>query len=270
LFTGISFERSNKLELENILLNYDASCAFIKINRPEVRNAMNDTTINEINLALTEIEKRQDTKIVIFTGTGEKAFSAGADISNIAKRTISDALIGKHSELCTRIENFELPTISMINGYALGGGFELALACDIRVVSENAKFGLPELNLSIIPGAGGTQRLTRIVGISRALDMIMTGKIISAEEAFQLGIAQYTSSLEELYETTMGVVEKILEKGPLAVQLVRHAIKRGIDIDQDTALYLEKVTQAVLYTTKDKVEGPTAFLEKRKPNFKKM
>ena len=179
-----------------------------------------------------------------------------------------DALASIMQAVYDEVEAYEKPTIAAVNGYALGGGCELAIACDIRIASENAKFGLPEVTLSIIPGAGGTQRLARLIGKGRAMDLILTGRMMDAEEAFRAGLVSRVVPPEELTEAVEQTADAILKKGPLAVRLAKLAIQSGYEADQRTGLVIERLAQAVLFTTEDKEEGTSAFLEKREPDFK--
>lgn len=253
---------------ENIEINKKGRLAYVIINRPELRNALSTDTLQEIVRALDELRNDDTVNCVIFTGKGDKSFAAGADISQLRQKTALDVFkSGGMQEVYDRIEIYDKPTIAMVNGFALGGGCELALACDIRVASTNAKFGLPELNLSIIPGAGGTQRLARVVGKGIAFDMILTGKIIDGEEAHRIGLVSEVVPPDKLTEKTEEIAEKILSKGPLAVKLAKLAVQTGFETDQRTGLLIEKLAQAVLFSTEDKNEGTSAFLEKRKPEF---
>lgn len=253
----------------NIKLELNGQIAYLIINRPEVRNALSGETAEELKDALEKLEKRDEVGCVVFTGAGEKSFVAGADIAQLATRSMLDALQkGGLRDLYAYIELYEKPTIAMINGYALGGGCELALACDIRIASTTAKLGLPELNLSIIPGAGGTQRLARIVGKGKALEMILTGKMIDAEEAYRIGLVSEVAEPDKLREKVEEVAAQILSKGPLAVRLAKLAVHYGGEADLQTGLMLERLAQALLFETEDKLEGTRAFLEKRKPEFK--
>ena len=187
---------------QNILLEKEGRVGIIKINRPEVRNALNGQTVTEILHAFEVLEQDQEIGVIVFTGSGEKAFAAGADINQLTNRTSMDAFkTGSMSDVYRRIENSKKATIAAINGFALGGGCELAVSCDIRVASENAKIGLPELNLSVIPGAGGTQRLAKIIGKGRALDLILTGDFLSAKEAKEIGLVSAVVPLENLWDT---------------------------------------------------------------------
>jgi enoyl-CoA hydratase len=253
---------------QNIELVQKGRLAYLIINRPELRNALSKETLQEIQRALNEWKDDESIGCVIFTGKGEKSFAAGADIGQLQQKTALDAFKpGGMQEVYDQIEMYEKPTIAMVNGFALGGGCELALACDIRVASLNAKFGLPELNLSIIPGAGGTQRLSRVVGKGKALDMILTGKIIDGEEAYRIGLVSEVVSIDDLEAKSEEIAEKILAKGPLAVKLAKLAVQTGFETDQRTGMIIEKLAQAVLFSTEDKKEGTSAFLEKRKPEF---
>ncbi|WP_346206472.1 enoyl-CoA hydratase-related protein [Caldifermentibacillus hisashii] len=238
------------------------------INRPEVRNALDNNMLAEIDTALDEAKQNDEVKVLIIEGAGGKSFAAGADIKQLHARKPLEALIPGMQGLYSKIENFPKVTIAVVNGYALGGGCELAMACDIRIASNKAKFGLPELNLGIIPGAGGTQRLARLIGKSRALDMILTGRIIDGEEAERIGLANYYVHEEELHSKVAEIAAKVIKKGPIAVQLAKYAVHKGFDIDTDTALWLEKLSQAVALGTEDKQEGTLAFIEKREANFK--
>ncbi|MFD6440856.1 enoyl-CoA hydratase/isomerase family protein [Peribacillus sp. NPDC060186] len=252
----------------NIEVIKKSQLAYVIINRPEQRNTLNKETLDEITEALEELRLDESVGCVVFTGKGDKSFAAGADIGQLREKTALDALHhGGIQHVYNLIESFEKPTVAMINGYALGGGCELAMSCDIRIASINAKIGLPELNLSIIPGAGGTQRLARIVGKGKALEMILMGKIIDANEAYRIGLVSEVTSPEDLEGKAEEVAAQILAKGPLAVKLAKIAVHVGTDVDMKTGLMIEKLAQAVLFSSEDKLEGTTAFLEKRKPQF---
>lgn len=255
------------MDYQNILIEIEGRIGVIKLNRPELRNAIDAQTLDEMTYALEMLENDDRVGVIVFTGAGEKSFAAGADIGQLRKKKPKDALVPGMSGLYHKIENCQKATIAAVNGYALGGGCELAMACDIRVAAEHAKFGLPELNLSIIPGAGGTQRLARIIGKGRAFDMILTGEIITATKAEEIGLVSKAVPMEELWPTVKEKANKILEKGPLAVRLAKVVINRGFNSDMETALMIEKLAQAVLFGSEDKNEGTQAFLEKRKPNF---
>ncbi len=257
------------MSFENILVEQKEKLAYITINRPDVRNALNRQTLDEMIAALHELEQDDSVKCIIFTGAGEKSFAAGADISQLKEKMMLDALeSGSMQQIYDEIEACTKPTIAMINGFALGGGCELAMACDIRVASTNAKLGLPELNLAIIPSAGGTQRLARLVGKGKALEMILTGKIIEAEEAKMIGLVSEVVAPEELVASAEDMAEKIISKGPLAVMLAKLSVHSGTETDMKTALIIERLSQALLFESEDKREGTSAFLDKRKPDFK--
>ncbi|MFK9118203.1 enoyl-CoA hydratase/isomerase family protein [Peribacillus frigoritolerans] len=252
----------------NIEVYKKRQIAFVVINRPKQRNALNKKTLAEITGALETLKKDETVECIVFTGKGVESFAAGADITELRKKTAGDALKSDGmQDVYNLIDDYEKPTIAMINGFALGGGCELAMSCDIRIASTNAKIGLPELNLSIIPSAGGTQRLARIVGKGKALEMIILGKIIDANEAFRIGLISEVTSPEDLPAKVEEVASQILAKGPLAVKLAKIAVNFGADVDLKTGLMFEKLAQAVLFSTEDKKEGTTAFLEKRKPQF---
>jgi enoyl-CoA hydratase len=255
------------MNYQNILVEVEDRMGIIKINRPEVRNALDAKTLLEIGNAMESLENNDGVQVIIFTGTGEKSFAAGADIRQLRVKQPLDALVPGMSGVYRRIENCNKATIAAVNGFALGGGCELAMSCDIRIAAEHAKFGLPELNLSIIPGAGGTQRLARIIGKGRALDMILTGEILIAKEAEEAGLVSKVVPMEELWEAVKAKAEKILAKGPFAVRMGKLVINKGFDTDMDTALMIEKLAQAVLFGSEDKNEGTQAFLDKRQAQF---
>jgi len=250
-----------------ILTGVEEGIGTITIHRPEVRNALHLDALREIETALEEWRFDPEVAVVIITGAGDKSFAAGADIAELNRRTIVEALRPNMTATYRKIEEYEKPVIAAINGYALGGGLELALACDIRVAALHAKMGLPELNLAIMPGAGGTQRLSRIVGKGRALEMILTGDIITAERAVEIGLVSRAVPPEELMPAAREYARKIAAKGPLAARLAKAVIHHGADIEMETALFLEKLAQTVLMGTEDKREGTQAFLDKRTPNF---
>jgi enoyl-CoA hydratase/carnithine racemase len=252
---------------QTLLTEVRDDLGIITVNRPDVRNAVNLRVVEDLRTALDEFREDDGVGAVVFTGAGEKAFVAGADIGELKERTMLDGLAAKMQRLCDEIEGFEKPTIAAVNGYALGGGCELAMACDIRVASENARFGLPETALSIIPGAGGTQRLARLIGKGRAVEMILTGRTIDAEEALGVGLVSKVVSRGELVDAARETAEQILSKGPLAVRLAKLVVQIGFETDQRTGEVIERLAQAVLYTSEDKQEGTSAFIEKRKPDF---
>ena len=258
------------MDFKNILIEKKDKLAVITINRPNVLNALNDETISELHLSLREISKEEQVRVVILTGTGEKAFVAGADIGELK---VCDALSGHRKSvngqrLLNHIENMEQVVIAAINGFALGGGCELALACDIRIASENAKLGQPEVNLGIIPGYGGTQRLARLVGKGKAKELIFTGDMVDAAEALRIGLVEKVVPPTELMKTAEEMAAKIISKGPLAIKAAKRAINLGLDVDLKSGLEYEAMEFSAICATEDKTEGTAAFLEKRKPNFK--
>jgi enoyl-CoA hydratase/carnithine racemase len=242
--------------------------AVVTVNRPEVRNALNVGVLDGIEAALDALERREDAGAVVFTGAGEKAFVAGADISQLVGYTLRDGLRARMQRLWDRIQDLELPTIAAVNGFALGGGNELAMSCDIRVAAAGARFGLPETNLGILPGAGGTQRLSRLVGLGRAQEMILTGRIIDAEEALRIGLVTSVVPADELMDAALATADTILAKGPLAVRLAKLVVRNGAETDQRTGLLLERLAQSLLYASDEKAEGASAFLEKRPARFR--
>lgn len=255
------------MEYENILLQIEGTIGMIKINRPDVRNALDARTVQEMRLALKTLEADRDIRVIVFTGEGNKSFAAGADIRQLREKKALDALTPGMSDFYREIERSPKATIAAINGFALGGGCELAMACDIRIAVDHAKIGLPELNLSIIPGAGGTQRLARLVGKGRAFDMILTGDMLSAQQAEQIGLVSQCVPADELWNAVKEKADKIAGKGPLAIRLAKLTVNQGFDSDMDTALMIERLAQAVLFSSEDKNEGTKAFLEKRKAHF---
>lgn len=255
------------MELKNILIQVENGMGTIAVNRPEVRNALNQETISEMRSVMEIWKSDPQVQVVVFTGTGEKAFVSGADIMQLRERSLFDALSSQMQSFYREVELYEKPTIAAINGYALGGGCELAMSCDIRIASSTAKLGLPELNLAIIPGAGGTQRLARLVGRGKAIEMILTGQIIDAEEAKRIGLVTQVAAPDGLMPAVRDTAQAILSKGPLAVRLAKLAIQSGVETDLHTGLVIERLAQAILFTTDDKREGTTAFLEKRKPSY---
>lgn len=256
-------------EYETILTAVENGVGEITINRPDARNALNTQILGDVRQALAEFRHDREVSVVVFTGAGDRAFAAGADIGELRERTALDALASVMQGVYDEIETYEKPTIAAVNGLALGGGCELAMVCDIRIASGNARFGLPEVTLAIIPGAGGTQRLSRLVGKGKAMEMILTGEIIDAEEAYRIGlVTQIAEDTGTLTEKVRATAATILSRGPLAVRLAKLAVQTGFETDQKTGLVVERLAQAVLFDTEDKREGTTAFLEKREPRFR--
>jgi enoyl-CoA hydratase len=242
----------------------------LTINRPEKMNAISQELTAELSLFLDEIENDDELRVIVITGAGDKAFVAGADINELVDR---DARLGRRvsrerQEIFSRIENLHVPVIAAVNGYALGGGLELALACSIRICSEKAQFGAPEVKLGIIPGDGGTQRLPRLVGQGRAMEMIITGDFIDAQEAYRIGLVNKVFPPEKLKEEAMELAKKIASRPPLAVRYAKEAVNRSQEGDSASGFALESYLHALSCTTEDKKEGVSAFLEKRKGKFK--
>jgi enoyl-CoA hydratase len=254
---------------ETLLVERRERVAIVTINRPEKRNALNIQTRAEGAAALEELREDDGIRVVVFTGAGDKAFIAGADIAEFAGRTAvtqRDVMTGR--SLFTAIDTFPKPVIAMINGYCLGGGCELALACDLRIASERASFGQPEINLGIIPGGGGTQRLTHLVGEGKAMELILTGEIIDAQTAYSYGLVNTVVAAGELEAKTMEIANRIAEKSPIALRMAKEAVKTASRAPLDEGLRREIDLFALCFSSQDKDEGVTAFLEKRKPEFK--
>ncbi|NVN00132.1 enoyl-CoA hydratase/isomerase family protein [Arthrobacter sp. SDTb3-6] len=255
------------MSYETILTGVRDGLGTITINRPAARNALNWTVLEEIAEVLAAWREDPEVGVVVFTGAGEKAFVAGADINQLAGYTMADGLSGAMAGLYDTVEAYEKPTIAAINGFALGGGNELAMSCDIRIAADTARFGLPETNLGVLPGAGGTQRLSRLVGKGRAVELILTGRIFDAGEALRIGLVTEVTAPEGLRAAVERTAGLILAKGPLAVRLGKLVITNGAETDLRTGLLLERLAQSLLYTSNDKREGAAAFLEKRPARF---
>jgi enoyl-CoA hydratase len=244
--------------------------AVITVNRPDKLNALNAETVGELKIALTRVADDAAVRVVILTGAGEKSFVAGADIGELAKMSpLSGIRVSRQGQDTFRmLETMGKPVIAAVNGFALGGGLELALACHFRVASENAKFGLPEVKLGIIPGYGGTVRLPRVVGRGRALELILSGEMIDAQEAYRIGLVNHIYPQSELLGQTEQLAKKIAANGPVAVALAIEAVDHGYHVATEDALRLESDLFGLLASTEDMREGMNAFLEKRKANFK--
>ena len=251
----------------NIRVDLSESIATLTIDRPEVKNALNLETVNEVRAALTALAVNHDVGVLVITGAGESAFVSGADINDIRARGRDEGLAAINSSLFAEIERFPRPTIAAINGYALGGGCELALACDIRIASDTAKFGQPELGLGIIPGAGATQRLPRLIGMGRAKYLILTGDLIDAKQALEIGLVSAVTPPGQLQIRARELAKKILRQGPLAARLAKVALNASARVDLESGLLIETLAQALCYSSDDKLEGTTAFLDKRKAKF---
>ena len=254
---------------ENILLEIDGAIATLTVNRPEKRNAVNNATVEEINQALDQVEANPDLRVLILTGAGEKAFVAGADIKELDKR---DTILGRtetrrRQEVYTRIEQLEIPSIAAINGWALGTGLELTLVCTLRVASSKARVGQPEVKLGIIPGAGGTYRLPRLVGMGRAMEMILTGEPVDAEKALAMGLVNRVVPPEKLMEEVRALAGSIAALPKLAIQYAKEAVLRCVEGSLTEGLAHESYLHALSCGTQDKKEGVASFLEKRTAKF---
>ena len=257
------------MNFENILLSQKEALAIITINRPKKLNALNKATIEELHEAFQVLDKDSSVKVIVITGSGEKAFVAGADISEFAHFTVDNGgkLAAKGQEMLFNfIENFSIPVIAAVNGFALGGGLELAMACHFRVASDNAKMGLPEVSLGVIPGYGGTQRLPQLIGKGNAMELIMTAGMISAEKAAALGLVNYVTTLEELMPLVEKLAGKIMRNSSVAISAAIKAVNANFEDGVD-GFEVEISEFGNCFGTEDFREGTTAFLEKRKANF---
>jgi enoyl-CoA hydratase len=252
------------MSYRNIRVAREDGIGTLTIDRTAVRNALDLETVRECHRALEELASDTAVGVLIITGAGETAFVSGADIQ---ARTREDGLAAINSSLFAAVERFPRPTIAAVNGYALGGGCELALACDIRVASETAKFGQPELGLGIIPGAGATQRLPRIVGLGWAKHMVLTGEVIDAKQALEIGLVTAIMPAGQLQVRARELAKRVLRQGPLAARLAKLSLNSSARVDLDSGLLIETLAQAICYDSEDKQEGTSAFLQKRKPKF---
>lgn len=255
------------MEFKNILWEKREGVGILTINREDVRNALKAEIREDIAAALQLAEDDPEVRVVIITGAGEKVFSAGGDIKAMAENTMWDILARKF-DVSAQIHNCPKPIIAAINGLALGGGCELAMACDFRVGSENARLGQPEINLGIFPGGGATQRLQRLVGVGRAKELIFTGDIIEAREAERIGLLNKVFPAKELMAKTMEIAKKICSKGPLALKMAKMSINMGMETGLNIGLGYEKLARTLVHGSEDRVEGMRAFIEKRKAGFK--
>jgi enoyl-CoA hydratase len=253
---------------ETILLERRGPIAFIRFNRPDKLNAMSSKMKDETIHALAALEADDGVRVLIFTGQGDKAFVAGADINEFQNRTAVEQWDLYHQPfLYDGVDRFSKPVIAMINGYCLGGGCELALACDIRVASDRAQIGQPEINIGIIPGGGGSQRLPRLVGLGKAMQLILTGDRIPAAEAQRIGLVDEVVPHDQLEAKTLEIANKIAEKSPIAVKLAKQAVKASSRMGIEEGLRYEQTLFSLIFTTHDKDEGVRAFLEKRPPKW---
>jgi enoyl-CoA hydratase len=255
--------------MENVKLEKKNKIAYVTIDRPKVLNALNMATMGELQDVFTDLAADREIRVVILTGGGEKAFVAGADINELAKNNAVEAKAYTHrgQAVLDLIENLGKPVIACVNGFALGGGCEIAMACTMRLASENAKLGQPEVKLGIIPGYGGTQRLSRLVGTGLAMQILLTGEMISAQEAHRIGLVNEVVPLDRLIPRAEEIAQKIIGMAPLAIQYCMEAVNQGLNMTLPDGLFLEATLFGICCATEDKKEGTTAFLEKRPANF---
>jgi enoyl-CoA hydratase/carnithine racemase len=258
------------MEFKFIIYEKSEGVATITLNRPEALNSFSKEMAEEMLHALEDVKSDENVRVVVLTGAGEKAFSSGANIKAMVGMTALKAreLSFMGESLCLAVENLEKPVIAAINGYALGGGLEVAMACDFRIASENARMGQTEVNIGLIPGWGGTQRLTRLVGMTKSKEMIFTGKMVDAKTAEQLGILNMVTPADKLKETVRQFAIELASKPPVALKVCKAVINKGANIGLDSAITLEREGFGVVASSEDLKEGVSAFTEKRKPVFK--
>ncbi|ACN14111.1 enoyl-CoA hydratase family protein [Desulforapulum autotrophicum HRM2] len=259
------------MTINDLLLTQEKpGVVILTLNRPAAMNSLNFAMLNQVRDALDDLQYRDDIRCLIITGAGERAFCAGADLKERATLSQNEVkrFIFTIRNLLTSIQNLSKPVIAAVNGIALGGGTELALAADIRIASTTAVMGLTETRLAIIPGGGGTQRLPRIIGVAKAKELIFTGRRVTAAEALEIGLVNQTCAPEELLDHCLSMAEMIKETGPIAVEMAKYAINQGIETDLATGLAIESNAYRVTIPTEDRIEGLTAFREKRKPVYK--
>jgi enoyl-CoA hydratase/carnithine racemase len=261
---------ASALKLENVVYDKKGPIGYVTLNRPKVMNALNKATINELQGVFEDARNDSAVRGVILTGAGEKAFAAGADIAEIANNTAVEAeeATRRGQALTDLIENLGKPVIAAVNGFALGGGCELAMACTIRIAAESAKFGQPEVKLGVMPGYGGTQRMPRLIGRGRALKLILSGEVIDASEAYRIGLVDELEPDTHVIERAETVLKKIMANAPLSVRYALEAVNKGLETSVAEGLLLEASLFAICASTDDKKEGTSAFLEKRWPNFR--
>jgi enoyl-CoA hydratase len=255
---------------QNIIFEKEDGIAVITFNRPKALNAINGDLLDDFHHALGVVSEDEDIRVLILTGSGDKAFVAGADITQLARFNVLQAkqFSKKGHDVIGRLQELAIPVIAAVNGFALGGGSEIALACDFIYASENAKFGLPEITLGIIPGFGGTQRLPRVIGRNMAKELIFTGRMISAEEAKEVGMVNRVVGISELMASVKKTAKEIASKGKVSLRAAKHAVNSGLNTDLETGCGIEIDAFALCMASSDAGEGTSAFLEKRKPEFK--
>jgi enoyl-CoA hydratase len=256
--------------MSNLLYECQDHIGYITINRPEVFNCFNYETLDEMQQLLEQLHTDKNVRVVVFQGAGEKAFSAGADLKE--RRTLSEQEVRRNvykiRDVFQRVAQLPQPTIAAVNGHAFGGGFELMLSCDFRIAVKEAKMGLTELSLAIIPGAGGTQLLPRLIGVAKAKELIFTARKLTADEAYSYGILTKVVERQQLEDACKMLADEMMANGPIALQQAKFAINNGMNVDLQTGLSIESKAYEVIIPTKDRIEALEAFSEKRKPNFK--
>lgn len=252
---------------ESVRRQIEHGVGILTVNRPEVRNALDAATFRGLMEGFEALDQDDSVRVIVVTGAGEKSFVSGADLNMLKERGTMETFRAFNSRAFAVIENITKPTIAAINGYAFGGGLELAMACDIRICSRTARLGQTELNLGFLPGAGGTQRLTRLVGPGKAKELIFTGRALTAEEALAIGLVNQVTEPGELMNCALDMAKQIAQKSPLILALAKLTVNKGGDCGLDTALALERLGQTAAFSTADHLEGINAFLEKRSPNF---